>query len=215
VASFGEAIRRCRENFGSPPRQLGHENQESFRLQLSFLLRLVFLLSGDKLRKVLHDQPLLRDHGQVVWGFLVQANQILFHPSNRRVLPANVIYSPDTYFDDRVPELQDVAQGLFRLKGTSPRDKELKRFARAITDELARTMRLPLPRSLSEDKEAYFTTCLIQPSHLPGGHLAGGFFPLVICPEKTMAVMILPAHYWAEELRDFWAGDNGTRIPDL
>ena len=85
----------------------------------------------------------------------------------------------------------------------------MERFARAITDELARTMRLPLPRSLCQGKESYLTTCLIQPSHLPRGYLATGFFPLVICPEKTEAVMILPARYWPQELRKSWAGEEG------
>ncbi len=168
-------------------------------------MRVVFWLSGDKLRTILRDQDILRDHGRVVWGFLVQANQLLFDPRNRLVLPANVIYSPEAYFDDQAPELQAVAQGLFQLKGTAPNDDELERFAAAVTDELARTMRLALPRSLCSGQEAYFTTCLIQPSHLPGGRLASGYFPLVICPEKTEAVMILPVRYWPEELRDGWA----------
>ena len=95
--------------------------------------------------------------------FLVQANSVLFNPRNRRMMPANVIYSPDTYFDDRVPQLLDVAGGLFDLKGTHPGDRELAQFSRAITNEMAGTMRLPLPRSLCDGKKAYLTTCLIQP----------------------------------------------------
>lgn len=171
-------------------------------------MRLVFLVKRDKLRIVLRDQFILRDHGRVVWGFLVQANQFLFDPSNRLVLPANVIYSPDPYFDNRVPLLQDAARGLFDLKGTSPNDAELETFAKAITDERARTMRLALPRSLCQGRDAYFTTCLIQPAHLPGGYLASGFFPLLICPEETEAVMILPARYWSEGLYNVWTGEE-------
>jgi len=49
----------------------------------------------------------------------------------------------------------------------------------------------------------------IQPSHLPAGHLASGFFPLLICPEKTEAVMVLPCPYWPEELREAWGEENG------
>jgi hypothetical protein len=44
---------------------------------------------------------------------------------------------------------------------------------------------------------------------LSGGYLATEFFPLVICPEKTDAVMILPARSWPEELCEFWAGERG------
>jgi hypothetical protein len=172
-------------------------------------MRVVFRLTGDKLRTVLRDQHLLRDHGRVVWGFLVQANQVLFDPANRQTLPANVIYCTDPNGDDQVPLFRSVARGLFGLKGTSPRDAELTRFSAAITNELARTMRLPLPRSVCGGMAAYFTTCLIQPSHLPGGHIASGVFPLVICPERTEAVMILPARYWSKELREVWASGEG------
>jgi hypothetical protein len=204
MARFGEFLQRCRESLGSPPRTLDREEQRYFRLQPSFLMRFVFLSRLDNLRMVARDQYLLRDHGRVVWGFLVQANEVLFDPRNRQVLPANVIYSPDTYFDDRVALLQGVAGGLFQLKGTSPGDEELEKFATAITNEVARTMRLPLPRPLCQGKEVYFTTCLIQPSHLPGGYLASGFFPIVICPEETDAVLILPARYWPNELCQVW-----------
>jgi hypothetical protein len=177
-------------------------------------MRFVFLLSRDRLCAVWRDQHALRDQGRVVWGFLVQANQSLFDPGNRWVLPASVLYSPSTYFDDRVPLLEGVARDLFRLKGNMPEDEELKPFARALTDEMARPMRLQLPRSLCEGKKAYLTTCLIQPSHLPGGYLAVGYFPLLIWPEGTKSVMVLPARYWPEELRELWRESPDDAPPD-
>jgi hypothetical protein len=201
---FAEMINKCRNSFGVAPRRLSAEDARAFKLNPSLMMRLLMFLTGDKLRSVLREQHILRDQGRLVWGALVQANQILFDPRNRMVLPANVIYSPDAHFDGRVEVLQELASGIFDLKGSSA-DDEMEQFARAVTNETARTMRLPLPRSLCEGKEAYFTTCLIQPAHLPGGCLAAGFFPLVICPEKTDAVMILPASYWPKQLRDAWA----------
>lgn len=207
MPGFSEVMRVCRENFGTAPRSFGDAEQQAFKLQPSLIMRIVLTVTFDKLRTVLRDQDILRDQGRVVWGFLVQANQVLFNPKNRQVMPANAIYSPDPYFDDRVRELLDVAQGLFQLKETYPGNREMKKFANAVTNEMLRTMRLAIPRDLCDGKEAYFTTCLIQPSHLPGGYIAAGFFPLVICPEKTKAVMILPAPYWPEELRASWIGE--------
>ena len=141
-------------------------------------------------------------------GCLVQANNRLFDTSNRQVLPANVIYSPDPYFDDKVSALQVTAHKLFELKGTSPPDKELRTFARSITDEFceanapsrchgrcARIERFTSPRSSSIRRG------------LPAGHLATGVFPLLICPEKTDAVMILPSAYWPDGLHEAW-GDE-------
>src|SRR6516165_5031941 len=80
MPSFGEMIQECRENFGPAPREMRPEEQDEFRLRPSCLMRIIFLLSMDKLRLVVRHQNLLRDHGRVVWGFLVQANQILFNP---------------------------------------------------------------------------------------------------------------------------------------
>jgi hypothetical protein len=184
---------------------LDAEEREKFRLRVSCLLRVIFLLSGDKLRKILRDQRILRDHGRVVWGYLVQANEVMFDPTNTQTVPGNAIYCTDPDADDQVVLFQGVASGLFGLKGTTPRDIDLTRFSEAITNETARTMRLPLPRSLCRGKMAFFTTCLFQPSHLPGGYLASGVFPLVICPERTEAVMVLPARYWPEELCQIFA----------
>ena len=200
----GAIIRECRRNLGDPPRKFSREAQLNFRLRLSWHLRFVFWLSQDRLRIIMRDQELLRDRGRVVWGCLVQANHNLFQPTNRQTLPANVIYSLDAYFDEQTLLLLQVAQRLFNLKGTSPEDQAVARFAAAITNELARTMRLALPPSLSLGEQAFLTTCLIQPSHLPTGYLVSGLFPLLICPEETEAVMILPARYWPDALVQSW-----------
>jgi hypothetical protein len=204
-SELGEYLQQCRKRFGKPPRKLEPSEKEYIKLRLSFFMRCILLLTFDKLRMVLRNQDILRDHGRVVWGCIVQANQDLFHPANRSTLPANLLYSPDRFYDDEVEELQALAMGLFGLKGTAQDDPELKRFANAITDEMARTMRLDLPESITDGRRVYFTTTLIHPQHLPEGYLANGFFPLVICPEKTEAVMILPARFWPKEFREAWA----------
>jgi hypothetical protein len=205
---LGEYLRECRQCFGKPPRELEPDQREYFKLRPSLFMRIVFTLTFDRLRMVLRDQDILRDQGRVVWGCIVQANSDLFHPANRSTLPANLLYSADRFYDDQVEELQGLAMGLFELKGTRQDDPELKRFANAITNEMARTMRLELPEAIAEGRRVYFTTTLIHPPHLPGGYLANGFFPLVICPEKTEAVMILPAKFWPKEFREVWASND-------
>jgi hypothetical protein len=202
-----ELIEGCRELFGDPPRDGSETDRRAFRFRPGWLLRTMLFLTRDKLRIVLRDQDILREQGRVVWGHLVQANTILFNPHNRQALPANVLYSPDRFFDDQVPLLGELAHGLFDLKGRSPVDKEMRQFAEAITNETARTMRLPLPSALTDGRTVYLTTCFINPPHLPGGCLKHGFFPLVICPEQTEAVMVLPCDYWPEELQAIWT-DN-------
>jgi hypothetical protein len=204
LARSGSLLQQCRDKLGPSPRSLTQQEQDYFRLRPSFLMRVLFFLGIDKLGIIIRDLHFLQNDGRVVWGYLVQANQLLFSTENHQMLPANVIYSPDTYYDDKPEVLLDVAQSLFQLKGTASDDKDLLKFIYAITNEKERTMRLALPRSVCQGKEAFFTTFLIQPSHLPGGCMASGYFPLLVCPEKTDAVMILPARYWPEELCAVW-----------
>src|SRR5262249_52306381 len=127
-----ELIEGCRKRFGDPARDGSEADRGAFRFRPGWLLRTMLFLTRDKLRIVLRDQDLLREHGQVVWGHLVQANTVLFNPRNRQALPANVLYSPDPYFDEQLPLLGELAHGIFDLKGRSPRDKEMRHFAEAI-----------------------------------------------------------------------------------
>src|SRR6185312_13968234 len=64
-----------------------------------------------------------------------------------------------------------------------------------------------------DGKLAYFATFLVQPSHLPGNCLAQGIFPVVICPERTHAVMILPGEFWSPGLFQWWLAGHDAITP--
>ena len=55
------------------------------RLSLPPDLEEAFVAEQDALLRILEDQDLLLARGRVVWGHLVQANQILFRPDNRMI----------------------------------------------------------------------------------------------------------------------------------
>ena len=205
MPSYVDVIKRCRQNLKAA-RANGKATAEAFQVMPSLFYRFIMLLPYDRLRVVLKDQHILWTEGCVVWGCLVQANDKLFNPRNGRTMPANIIYDPTGDYDGDVPDLLDLAGGLFGLKNIYPKDKEIKKFAAAITNEMQRTMHLPLPKLITEDKEVIFTTTLINPGHLPGGYLAAGFFPVLICPEETEAAMILPSRFWPKELVAVWRG---------
>ena len=197
-------IRACRSLFGSTPRSLVAEDIQALRLNLAPELETAFRESNDPMLRILADQPALRDRGEIVWGRLVQANQILFDPSNGYTAPANVIYSPDHYFDGRADLLGRVAHGLFAQKGTVPKDRAVREFVRAITNERERIMRRELPRTYCGGRSIYFTTCFIQPGHLPGNCIARQKFSLLVNFRETEAVMILPSLFWPAGLVSQW-----------
>ena len=143
--------------------------------------------------KILADQRLLWERGEIVWGHLVQANSILFDRSNVHTLPANVVYSMDRYFDGRGTHLGEIARGLFAQKGSVPANRELREFVRAVTPDEKRILRRELQRGYCGGKSVFFTTCFVQPGHLPGNCLTDSLFPLVVNNKETEAVMLLPA----------------------
>lgn len=199
-----ELIQACRDRIGQSPRSLSASESAQFRLSLMPDLEAALRSTNDPMLRILDDNEALRNRGKVVWGQLVQANQILFDPRNNVTAPANVIYSTDPDFDGRVEFLARIAHGLFAQKGTVSRDRELREFVRVITDELERIMRRELPRHYCGGRSVYFTTCFVQPNHLPGNRIARPDFPLLVNFEETESVMILPSRLWPRELVSDW-----------
>jgi hypothetical protein len=193
-------IRSCRDLFGPAPRGC----KLTDRIALDPELKQAFVESNDGLLQILQDQDRLLARGQVVWGQLVQANQILFDPTNRMTCPANAIYSTDPFFDGRLSLLTSMARGLFAQKGSTRVDRELKEFVAAVTDEMARVLRREMPHSYTGGRSVCFATCFIQPTHLPCGYLNRPSFPILVNPEETPAMMLLPSRYWPAELVAHW-----------
>lgn len=198
----GEAalLHACREALGPPPRACRPED----RLALSPELEHALVSTGDGLVRILKDQDRLLERGQVCWGALVQANSILFDPANRLTCPANVVYSAEPFFDGRQALLAGMARGLFAQKGSTRADRELQAFVDAVTDEMARVLRRELPPSYTGGRSVCFATCFIQPAHLPFGFLNRPTFPVLVHPDETPAMMLLPSRFWPAELIDHW-----------
>lgn len=193
-------LRSCRDLFGPAPRSPARAD----RIALSPGLEAAFVESNDKLLRILEDQDLLLASGQVFWGHLVQANQILFESDNRQTCPANVIYSTDPFFEGRLSLLSSMARGLFAQKGSTSAGREIQAFVDAVTDEMARVLRREMPNSYTGGRSVYFATCFIQPGHLPDGYLARSSFPIIVNPEETPTMMLLPSRYWPAELVSNW-----------
>lgn len=204
IAHDEEAIQSCRTRFRPPPRVLDALDAQACRLQLSPDLMRALTRARDPLLCVLTDHAALCDRGQIVWGALVQGNNLLFDRENRLTAPANVVYSLDPYFDGRPLELLRLAHGLFAQKGGTPADQGLGEFVQTITDETTAILRRELPRNYCGGRSVYFATCFVQPSHLPRHFLAQSTFPLLVNFAETPAVMLLPSRYWPATLASRW-----------
>ena len=141
--------------------------------------------------------------GEVVWGALVQANNLLFKPGPNDH-PAMTIYAADRSFSGRLEDLRAVAHRLYRLKNTTPEDRDARLLAAAITGEIERGLGWAVPPSLTGGREVLSTTFMVFRDHLPGRLLRSGWFPLLI-HDDTPAVVIVPSVYWPRELVQRWS----------
>src|SRR6478672_6904744 len=93
------------------------------------------------------DQTILLQQGIVVWGRLVQANNLLFKPG-RWDHPAVIVCSPDPIFHSSLSELTRIARELYELKDKKiehPEMLDLINFAEAITNEMDCLFNIEIP----------------------------------------------------------------------
>jgi hypothetical protein len=77
-----------------------------------------YLMMESRFDEQFRDQRTLLERGQVVWGAIIQANEHLFQPKGGSdKLPAAVMYSLESFYDDNPEVLGDQASGLYDLKG--------------------------------------------------------------------------------------------------
>jgi hypothetical protein len=151
-------------------------------------------------------QQRLRRDGPVVWAAIVQANNNLFKRNNAET-GASVIYSPDPWFDRHRDALGQIAQQCLGLKGTKPDDPQSAEFARMLTDEMIRGMRMKVPAVFTGQRHVYHSSMLMPRKHLPKGFLSVVYFPVWIDPEEKGAVVMVPAAYWPASLKVEWGED--------
>ncbi len=153
-----ELLLACRERFGPAPRSLSAAQAEQFRLRLYPVFENVLRELSDPILRNFTDQDLLRDRGEVVWGYVVQANDSAYNPRSIHTVPAHLVFSPDPWFESRPQELGRVARQLASLKGTVPDDPQLRPVMHVLTDEKARLLCAELPRGFCPGRSVYYTT---------------------------------------------------------
>jgi len=194
-------IEECRGKFGGPGKR-----------KFSLLDRWGYMkvpkpkwcTAEDELCQFFKNQRDVFQYGVVVWGHIVQANSLLFEPGDDDC-PASIIFCPSPAVQVDSSHLRTVASQLFQLKGTTPTDPELKKFADMLTDEMVRTVGLQVPSQLSRGIPLFEAATFICRKHLPPpSYLTGSMFPLVVSPKKPFYNFPLPARYWPKSLIRSW-----------
>ena len=103
----------------------------------------------------------------------VQANNNLFSNIDQKDYPATVVFSLDPNVKDST--LPNLAQRLFKLKGTSPKNPSENPIAKHLTDERTFFAKfIFVPESISKSGKVFIGDVMIRRALLPKGHLGKG-----------------------------------------
>lgn len=157
------------------------------------------------LLETFNHQSLLIKRGQVCWGAFVQANGELMQPGTSDH-PGCIVYSYDSMVDANPSILTDFAKTLSSLKGGTPEDPDLQLLVNIITDECTDALCLPIPKYLTKGVQCSYSSIYVFREHLSNRVLSGWLVPILVSPEQTGAVMVLPSRFWSKSFAKYWEG---------
>ena len=159
-----------------------------------------WLKKSDPLSLFYEERRRLLRTGVVVWGALVQANQLMFEKGVYDC-PGEVAYCPDPLDPIDPAWLIEAAHDLFALKDRRDLDGELQPIADHLADETTRSFGRLVPRSYIGEHPLSISSMLLFRRHLPGRKLSGSLLPLLVAAEPPRVAMIVPPRFWPLDMR--------------
>lgn len=151
----------------------------------------------DELLNVYDMQEEFFEKGEFAIGAIVVANEKLFK-KGMLDLPAYIIYTFDEYYNDinHMDELENIADQMADLGGKRQEDRVLKEIAYAMETEIERIFGLKLPEDITNGREVFFSSIMINRQYLPGKKIDRRIYPLNILRGRRPDAMLIPHWYW-------------------
>jgi len=197
---WARLLEECRKSFGEPPRRFGLFGKPYLHIDSPQWMK---KRVGDALHDLLEHQQQVFRNGSVVWGQMVQANELLFRPGPHDH-PGELCFAADPRSEVDPSFLASVGMATFRLKSESPSDPRLEGLATHLRNEKTRSLGTTLPSSFTGGPECVLVTTLFSRKHLPGGVLLKRSLPVVVLRSQTTEALILPEKYWPAALRQWF-----------
>jgi hypothetical protein len=193
-----EWLQICDRNFGTAPRSFNWIDRINY-----LSIATPDWAKNDELTTFFNNQKQLFDRGKLVWGHIVQANNLLFKPGIASC-PAMVVYALNSAQNIDPDILGNIASKIFALKNTQPTDPQLLKIAESLTDEYSRPYGLFVPSSFALNVPCELTTIFVARKHLPDGCLSQSLLPLIINSQEPKIAAILPSRYWPPAMTNWW-----------
>jgi hypothetical protein len=146
------------------------------------------------------DAELLRRHGTVVWGVVIEVCNPVTAPDAAVV----VLYSMDDALLDNPGPFVEIARWVKSLKDAPHVDRRAQAVAAMLRCNWQPGACVSLALDLVDGREVYVATAAWRRAGLPGSRLVDLLLPIVVMPEATATVGVLPVHCWAGELAGEW-----------
>lgn len=199
MTHYQEMLEECRRRIGPAPRRLPILS----RLTYLRIKRPKWVKHGDKIKRLFDVMPELLQKGEVVWGHIVMANNLLYD-KGKADAPALILYCPEPMAVVDPNELGGIARELFALKNTTPDHPEQREVANILTNEYSTPYGVRAPRVGGQRHSLLISTIFFARKHLPQQQLRKSYLPILIFPDKPKYAMPLPEKYWPNKLKEQW-----------
>lgn len=184
---------------------LMNQNYDNKRMRSIHLSRPSWLRGENAISAVYREKKQLLQEGRVVYGYVIQANAMLFHALPRIDCPASIVYSTDPCVLENPEILKVVARKIYSYKNADPEQipEEWRELARITTDENDYAdFRFGI---LFEGRniEIHFLPVMVYRKLLPKKKLCGSLLP-VLTEYECRSVLILPKRYWSRDFKKAW-----------
>lgn len=165
----------------------------------------------------LYDDTTILTKGNIVYGCMVQAFYELFEDyllGNEIALPADFIYSTDSYYDENPYELYYLAKKVYDYKNANILPAEIKEVSNYLTKSTNIEFNLKVPSTLTDGRDVFITSMMVQRNHIPLMKLQGKLYPILVNPSETITTTIVPKRYWPLEMVYFSAATDDDFFED-
>jgi len=155
----------------------------------------------DDLYQYFDEIDVLLEHGALIRSHIVQANRLLYGDQFVVGCPAEVIYDPMNKLLNE--DLEVLAGYLFSLRHRDNLSPVEQNLAAHLNNEVERALGHYLPIEVF-GYPLCTSTLYIDQQYLPNGILIDGNLPILISPQYSKYILLLPCHFWHQDLIQQW-----------
>lgn len=160
---------------------------------------------NDEIKHSVHNWEKVFKEGKLGWGYVIQANSLLFESSNINA-PGEILIWQDETKNFTPQAAYEIAHSLFELKGKSFAIEVVdeKSFAEYLENERIRVYGRQIPERLTNGLKLAVSTVFFQTRHLLDRKLGNTYFPILYLENDPMAAVVVPYKFWPKPLRRIW-----------